>query len=92
LPLGQDSFSPQGNTKCKEATEGSKKYNLWNILKTYKNYHPDEIKNNSFLHRILEPYNEITKPINFLLILVIENITLAMKNAEKIIVKERMVI
>ena len=65
MPFGQDSFSPQGNTKCKEVTEESKKYNLCNILKTDKNYYPAEIKNNSFLHRLLERYNEIMKPINF---------------------------
>ena len=65
MPFGQDSFSPQGNTNCKEVTEESKKYNLCNILKTDKNYHPAEIKNNSFLDRLLECYNEIKKPINF---------------------------
>jgi hypothetical protein len=44
LPFGQDSFPPQGNTKCKEVTEESKKYNLFISCKTDNHYHPAEFK------------------------------------------------
>ena len=53
----------QGNNKCKEVTEESKKYNL--CISCNQNYFPAEFKEDSFLHGFLECYNETTKPINF---------------------------